>query len=239
MTEKHPDNNPFGYTANNPIRFIDPDGRDWYEDESSGKMQWFEGSNKRDGFIHRGTEYQSGKNFYTTSSDGSKPLSFNNALDPVEVKGPRDSYNYPEGFVGSVNKIINNLFNNKPSDEVKLRGPNAFKFALKKTFEINLQLASIATTPTAVGGAAGASVTAFQAGQKGKAIYNGLDALINFSGLVTQSMGIQNKFLNSAQSVFGTKGLLDASRIGKFKLENVGDLNDIYQNPPIQNIRKP
>lgn len=69
MTEKHPDYNPFVYTANNPIRFIDPNEQDWYEDECSGKMQWFEGSVKQNGFKHRGAEFQSGKDLYR--KDGS------------------------------------------------------------------------------------------------------------------------------------------------------------------------
>ncbi len=37
MAEKHPNYNPFAYTANNPVRFIDPDGRDWYEDENCNR----------------------------------------------------------------------------------------------------------------------------------------------------------------------------------------------------------
>lgn len=89
MAEKHPNYNPFAYTANNPVRFIDPDGRDWYEDECNpGKMQWFEGNGTQNGFINRGSNHQIGKNLYTTDNNN-QPLSFDNALEPVEVSADR------------------------------------------------------------------------------------------------------------------------------------------------------
>lgn len=56
LTERHPDYNPFAYTASNPIRFIDPDGRDWYEDEKTGYYHWFKGSDCKDGYKHIGAE---------------------------------------------------------------------------------------------------------------------------------------------------------------------------------------
>ena len=87
LAEKNFAYTPYVYTGNNPIKFIDPDGKDWYEDKCSGKMQWFDGSGKQDGFIHRGAEYQNGRNLYTTTSDGKSPLSFDNALPEVEIKG--------------------------------------------------------------------------------------------------------------------------------------------------------
>ena len=229
LAEKNFAYTPYVYTGNNPIKFIDPDGKDWYEDKCSGKMQWFDGSGKQDGFIHRGAEYQNGRNLYTTTSDGKSPLSFDNALPAVDVTAPKNEYKYPDGFVGSVNKTINNFFDNKPSDETRLREPGAFGFALKKALKINLQVANIASTATAIGGGVGVGVKAYQAGNKGLALFHGLDVGVNTAGLVSSGTGYESKFLNDVQSSLGWYSL---QQYGKtFKLENLSDVIDIFNNP--------
>jgi RHS repeat-associated protein len=54
MMEKYPNLSPFLYTANNPIVRIDPDGRDWYQDNESGSYKWFDDDQCRDGWNHIG-----------------------------------------------------------------------------------------------------------------------------------------------------------------------------------------
>jgi RHS repeat-associated protein len=47
---------PYSWTGNNPIIKIDPDGRDWYQDED-GNVKWVEGSAEIEGYMNIGAQY--------------------------------------------------------------------------------------------------------------------------------------------------------------------------------------
>jgi len=44
LAEKHPEISPYVFCANNPVRYVDPDGRDWYRHDESGAVIWQEGN---------------------------------------------------------------------------------------------------------------------------------------------------------------------------------------------------
>ncbi len=50
----YPSYSPYVYVGNNPIILVDPDGRDWYRNQETGKPAWYEGSGEREGYDHYG-----------------------------------------------------------------------------------------------------------------------------------------------------------------------------------------
>ena len=54
LAEKYYSISPYAYCGNNPVNRIDPNGRDWYQNEETHYYTWYNGNNKREGFIYIG-----------------------------------------------------------------------------------------------------------------------------------------------------------------------------------------
>ena len=55
MADKYPSISPYAYCAWNPVKLVDPDGRDWYESEDGKRLAYFHGeTGQLEGYNHIG-----------------------------------------------------------------------------------------------------------------------------------------------------------------------------------------
>ena len=54
LQHKYPMNSPYVYCNGNPVKYVDPDGRDWYQSDETGYYTWFEGSVSHNGYSYIG-----------------------------------------------------------------------------------------------------------------------------------------------------------------------------------------
>ncbi|MBR5175303.1 MAG: hypothetical protein IKW89_05170, partial [Bacteroidales bacterium] len=54
LAGKYPGISPYAYCAGNPITLIDPEGKDWYRNRTTGTYTWFDGKEEHDGYENVG-----------------------------------------------------------------------------------------------------------------------------------------------------------------------------------------
>jgi len=75
LAEKYPNYSPYVYCKNNPVLYIDPDGRDWYRHDESGATVWQKG-NANNIALNNQTFNNIGES-YTQKVDNNTSISYN------------------------------------------------------------------------------------------------------------------------------------------------------------------
>ncbi len=95
LAEKYPGFSPYTYTADNPVMLVDPNGMDWYKNNETGEITWYEGNEEKKGYTYLGyfvseTDVDGNEIFYdgvtkTQYIDGVPEMTWGGDLDEVVI----------------------------------------------------------------------------------------------------------------------------------------------------------
>ena len=88
LADKYPGISPYAYCVWNPVKLVDPDGRDWYRNDKTGSVFW---SSKNDRKIeYNGESYRNIGTSYKTYKDGFI-FQYGNSMDDVSISEVSES----------------------------------------------------------------------------------------------------------------------------------------------------
>lgn len=106
--EKYYSTSPYVYVNNNPMRFIDPDGRDWIENSKTGDVEWRKDINKDNvpkGYSYIGTEYKGiSIYFYDDNSYKTKDAHYSHVEIKIGYKDPNTGKQSKYNWVQTVER---------------------------------------------------------------------------------------------------------------------------------------
>ncbi len=107
LAEKYPGINPYVYTADNPVMLVDPDGLDWYKNNKTGEITWFDGNGKQKGYTYLGYSIS------MTDADGNRIV-----YDPV-TRSKIVNGEFEESWGGNLDEVVITVNSDKNIKSVK------------------------------------------------------------------------------------------------------------------------
>ena len=128
MADKYPSVSSYAYCMWNPVKLVDPDGRDWYRNDETGSVLWSDNSNQK--IDHNGELYRNIGKSYSKYVDGMR-INYGNSPDnfSIETADPNrnieDGQYIPHEFTTDDGTVVSVSFNNGADNSIDIKTVSA------------------------------------------------------------------------------------------------------------------